>query len=227
MPLKREEVGRKVLHIFSGTVIPAGIFYIPQYSGRLSWTPEKIPGWVYPAIILGLVFLVFFTVEFLRFRVGAVQELFKKYFGYMLRSEESKKTTGATHIVASGFLCSVLFRSYPHISAMVICMFIWGDAVAALAGQSFGRIRVGKKSVEGSLACFLLCLFTCYVIFPYVPGLLDVWDGRIPHVLAFSSSLLITLLELVPLRISKTMTINDNLFVPVVAGYVMILLQRI
>jgi dolichol kinase len=71
------------------------------------------------------------------------------------------------------------------------------------------------------LACFVLCLAVEIFLFPIVPGLLDSWNGNFPIVLAIVTALTITLLELFPIRIGKT-SINDNLYVPVAAGVVML-----
>jgi dolichol kinase len=105
---------------------------------------------------------------------------------------------------------------------MVISTFVWGDAVAALVGQSIGRTKMGSKSLEGSLACLVLCLIFYSAVFPHVPLLLDKWSGTIPMAITIVASLCVTVLELVPMRITKSLTINDNLIVPVITGMVMI-----
>jgi dolichol kinase len=110
---------------------------------------------------------------------------------------------------------------------MVLTMFVLGDAVAALVGISMGRIKIGKKSLEGSVACFVMCVALCYALFPFVPGLLDSWHGSVPIVVALTTALVITIFELVPLKILPGLIINDNLAVPVIAGYVMIGLSKL
>jgi dolichol kinase len=221
MALKKEEIQRKILHFIFGTLIPAGIFYIPFYAESASF--KALPPWTLPPIIL-MFFLVFFVViETLRFRIPAVQNLFNRFCGSMLRKEESKKATGATYIVASSLLCSLIFKDHPQVSAMVISSFIWGDAVAALVGQSIGRTKIGGKSLEGSVACLVLCLAFFLGVFPFVPFLLDAWNGKIPFMLTIIASLCITLMELFPIKIGK-FEVNDNLSVPIITGIIMIFL---
>jgi dolichol kinase len=222
MALKREEIQRKILHFIFGTIIPLGIFYIPLYAERMSW--KALPPWTLPPVILAFFLAVFVIVETLRFRVPVVQDIFHRYFGSMLRKDEVKKTTGATYILASSVLCSLIFKNYPHVSLMVLSTFIWGDAVAALVGQGIGRIKIQGKTLEGSIACFLLCLGFFIFLFPHVPHLLDVWNGSVPLALVIISSLCITLLELFPLRLGEHFEVNDNLLVPVVTGVLMIFL---
>jgi dolichol kinase len=220
MALKKEEVWRKVLHFIFGTIIPLGILYIPWYAEKQGW--NVVQPWTLPPLILGVFLAGFILVESLRFRVPAIQNLVQKIGGKFLRKEESKKTTGATYINASALICSVLFRNHPHVSFMVIATFVWGDAVAALVGQSMGRTKIGSKSLEGSLACLTLCLVSFLGVFPHVPLLLDKWSGTITMAITIVASLCVTVLELVPMRITKKLTINDNLIVPVITGIVMV-----
>lgn len=220
MALKKEEVLRKMLHFIFGTIIPLGILYVPWFAEKQAW--HTVPPRALPPIILGIFLVGFMAMETMRFRIPAVQNLVNKIGGKFLRKNEEKKTTGATFINASALLCSVIFWNKPHISFMVISTFIWGDAVAALVGQSMGRIKIGSKSLEGSLACLLLCLVFYFGVFPHVPLLLDKWSGTIPLPVIIVASLCVTVLELVPMRVTKNLVINDNLIVPVVTGIVMV-----
>jgi dolichol kinase len=220
MALKKEEVLRKVLHFIFGTIIPLGILYIPWYAEKQGW--NAVPPWTLPPLILGLCLLCFVSMEILRFKVPAIQKLVHRVGCNFLRQEETKKTTGATYINASALICSIIFKNHPQIAFMVISTFVWGDAVAALVGQSVGRTKIGNKSLEGSLACLALCLIFYFAVFPHVPLLLDKWSGNIPLAITITASLCVTVLELVPMKITKNLTINDNLVVPVVTGIVIL-----
>lgn len=213
MALTTEEINRKLLHILSGCAIPAGILYIPKIPRASEFLPM---------IILGLLLFGSILLELVRFRMPAIQKIFYTFAGSMLRSEEDKKITGATYIFASAFLCTIIFREHPHISFIVLNLFILGDAVAAIVGLSIGRIRIGKKSLEGSLACFLFCLSFFFFVFPYVPLLLDPWQGKAPVLLVLSVALSITVFELIPIKIGKNISINDNLSVPIISGLIML-----
>lgn len=209
MRLPKEEITRKLLHLFA-LVMPAGIFYLPKLS--LSW--------MVPSALLGVVLVGSVIIEKLRLKHPAVQKMFYKVAGSMLRKEEVTKTTGSTWIIGAALICSILFRDQPAIAGMVLTLFILGDAVAALVGMSMGRIKIGKKSLEGSLACFTLCMLLFYFAFPHVPMLLDAYNGHILLIPALATSMAITVFELVPLKVSRSLTINDNLAVPVIAGMV-------
>lgn len=213
MALTKEEINRKLLHILSGCCIPAGIVYIPKIPGVADYIPM---------LILGILLILSIIVEVIRFNVPAIQKRFYSLVGSMLRTEENRKLTGSTWIFASSFICTIIFYQHPHISFMVLNLFILGDAVAAIVGLGMGRVKIGKKSLEGSLACFILCLILFFAVYPHVPLLLDQWNGRIPIPLICISSLCITLFELMPWRVTKNLVINDNLAVPVVTGIIML-----
>lgn len=212
MPLTKEEINRKLLHILSGTMIPAGIFYIPMIEGSNKWIP---------VIILAVLSVGSVLLEYLRFNNKFIQNLFMSLGASMLRSHEDRSITGATYIFLSALICSVLFINTPSISFMVICLFILGDAIAAIVGISIGRIKIGKKSLEGSIACFVLGLILFFFAFPNVPFLLKVWEGKIPLVLILIASFTNTIFELFPIKLGK-FEINDNLSVPVITGLVML-----
>jgi dolichol kinase len=148
-----------------------------------------------------------------------VQKLFFSTVGGMLRKEESKSLTGATWIFISAFLCALLFRDDPHIAFMALSMFILGDAIAAVVGLSMGRIKIGKKSLEGALANFFLSLVLMTVVFPSLPQLLSSWNGVMPMAIAVVAALSTTLFELFPIRLGSKVVINDNLIVPIITGF--------
>jgi dolichol kinase len=215
-----EEIQRKILHFFSGLILALGIFYIPQWVDAHPAWRSVLPGWAYPPVVLGGTLAIHLVFEYLRMQDSFLARLFQKWFGSMLRKNEAKSLTGSTYINAGALLCSLAFRQDPHISFMVLLMFIWGDAAAALVGQGIGRIKIGAKSLEGSVACFILCVILMGALFPHVPGLLEAWHDRIPLPLILLAPLAITLLELFPLKIGPRFEINDNLYVPLVTGYI-------
>lgn len=218
MPLTREEINRKLLHILSGTLIPAGILYLPLIDGCSRLTP---------ALILGICAGMSIILEYLRFHNAKVQALFIRIGASMLRQAESRAFTGSTYIFLSAFLCSLLFLDHPHIAAIALSLFILGDAVAALVGISMGRIKIGNKSLEGSAACFLLGMLLFLLVYPQVPLLLDPWQGRVSLSLMVVVSLVNTLFELFPLRFGAKLVINDNLTVPLITGTVLLLLHPV
>lgn len=215
MALTKEEINRKLLHIVSGTLIPAGILYLPMIDGYSPLTP---------IIILGVFTVCSILFEYLRFRNAALQRVFTSIGSGVLRSSEKDTLTGSTYIFMSAFLCSVIFKDHPHITFIALSLFILGDAVAAIVGISIGRIKIGKKSLEGSTACFFLGLLLFFFVYPHIPLLLDRWQGVVPLPLVIIASLSNTLFELFPISLGSRIKINDNLSVPLITGTVLLIL---
>jgi len=209
MKLEKQEINRKLLHLIA-LLMPIGIFYLPIIM--------EIPGWM-PPVILGLLFLCSAILDKLRIKYVRIQKIYHRLFHLLLRSHEQTKTTGATYIIGGAFLCSVAFINLSYISFMVLTLFILGDGAAAIIGLSIGRTKILNKTLEGSLACFLMCMMLFAFLFPYVPFLFEK-SGKISIPLMIITSLSITLLELIPIKISNNRTINDNLYVPVLAGLI-------
>ncbi len=218
MALSKEEINRKLLHVVSGTLIPAGIFYIPMIDGCSSLTP---------VLILGLLALGSILLEYLRFHNPAVQKFFISVGAGVLRKSEKDGFTGSTYIFMSAFLCSIIFINHPHIAFIALSLFILGDAIAAIVGISIGRIKIGKKSLEGSAACFVLGLLLFFFFYPRVPMLLDQWQKTVPLPLIFIASFTNTIFELFPVGLGKRLSINDNLSVPLITGFILLWLYPV
>jgi dolichol kinase len=224
MALRKEEINRKVLHAFTGSIVPALILYIPLYAPHFSWLPVWLTPRFYPPVLAAVASAFLTFVEIVRLKNTAMQRFFYRVSGATLRPEESKKMTGATYICYATLGCSVLFVDHQQVSFIVLSAFIWGDAAAALVGQSIGKTKIGTKSLEGSLGCFVLCMAFFLLVFPLVPHLLDPWKGVMSVSMALAASFVITIMELFPISINKKMTVNDNLTVPMVTGIIIVLL---
>lgn len=214
--ISQEEVYRKLLHLISGTLIPAVIFYLPRFTGS-----------IYPVIIIsGICFFISLILEWSRFKVSLVQKYFWYFFKNALRKEEEHEITGATYIFASSFLCSVLFQNHLHIAFIVLNLFILGDGAASLVGISLGKIKIKNKTLEGSLACFVLCFIVMKWIYPELPFLLDVYQQNISVLFVFCVAFCITIFELLSFSIFKR-KLNDNLTAPVFSGFCILALEKI
>ena len=88
-----------------------------------------------------------------------------------------------------------------------------------MAGKLFGRVRVGEKTLEGAIACFLLCAFLAFWIFPQLPYFLDQWGEKVTFTQSVLIGLSVALLELFPVKIGR-FKINDNSYVPVLVAYI-------
>ena len=212
--LSKEEINRKLLHIVA-VILPVSIFYGPKV---LCISKLSVCCIIFTLLILSL------SIEFLRFRHSNFGIFFIKSFGSMLRKEEERKLTGASYILAGSFICSLisLFNDLAA-AACFLCLtlFILGDAFAAIVGKAVGRIRVGDKSVEGGLACFLICILFSNFIFPELPFFLECWNKQFNIIQILIISLSISLLEFFPFKIGSV-SLNDNLYVPGITSLIAI-----
>ena len=209
--LIRQEINRKLLHTIA-LLMPMGIFYLPKMTPLSLWAPP---------FILVLLLICSVLLEYSRFQYSKIQALYNRCFSLMLRTNEETKATGATYIIGGATICAVVFVYSPHISFTVLTLFILGDAIAALVGQGMGRIKLMGKTLEGSLACLGLCFLLCTFVFPHVPFLYEDWGGFPSWRFSLSASVLITVFELFPIRLSQKLVLNDNLYVPVLGGLVL------
>ncbi|PID77787.1 MAG: hypothetical protein CSB21_03575 [Deltaproteobacteria bacterium] len=207
MKLTREELFRKLLHFFA-LLIPAGIYYVPYIFKLSKWLP---------AYVLGCLMAVSIFIETARRENSFVQKYFLKFFLIMMRKNEIKSFTGSTYIIASGFICSVVFVNRPEVSFISLFSFILGDAAAAIIGIEFGRIRIRGKSIEGFLACFAVVFLLNFYLFPKLPYIMENFAGAFSLQACFKISFLVSILEFYSIRVFN-IEINDNLYVPVLCG---------
>ncbi|MBG30941.1 MAG: hypothetical protein CMI31_13220 [Opitutae bacterium] len=93
-----------------------------------------------------------------------------------------------------------------------------------MVGKAIGRIKIGDKTLEGTLGCFSLCFLLAWLVFPALPDFTLLW-GPMTIVDAFLLSALVAVLELYPIRFGKVV-LNDNLYVPVVVTFAAIALHN-
>ena len=80
---------------------------------------------------------------------------------------------------------------------------ILGDMSAAIFGISFGRVKIGNKSLEGTLAMFTVCCMIGFNMF---------WDVHMREYPVVISAVIASIAELI-----EPWGINDNLTIPLCA----------
>lgn len=125
----------------------------------------------------------------------------------MREHEKSGDFTGATYILIA-FCCTIALYDKP-IAVAALSFTIVGDTLAALVGRRFGRLRFGRKSLEGSLACLVGCGLVAWA----VPGL-PIYVGIVGAGVA-------TIAE------SISLGIDDNVSMPVLSGLFMTLFAKL
>ena len=183
------ELRRKSIHLL-GLVVPILYFFTSRDLAIIG--------------VGGLVTLALAT-ELLKGVIPAFRAIFLRIFSPILRSQEQKGgLTGATYFLIGSFLCILLFDKT--LAIVCLCFLTLGDLCAALIGKQWGRIKLfSRKSLEGSLACFVVCTAAALLI------------GLHP-VIAIAGALVATLIELLPIGV------DDNVTIPIISGLAMHLL---
>jgi len=156
-------------------------------------------------IAVGALLAIALGVELLKVLLPAFRAMFIRIFSPILRSQEQRGgLTGATYYLIGSFLCILLFDKT--LAIVCLCFLTLGDLFAALIGKQWGRIKLfSRKSLEGSLACFIVCTAVALLI------------GLHP-IVAIVGALVATLIELLPTGV------DDNVTIPLISGLAMHLL---
>tara|TARA_B100000579_G_scaffold268391_1_gene221466 strand:+ start:261 stop:854 length:594 start_codon:yes stop_codon:yes gene_type:complete len=186
-----KEVYRKVIHILS-FVIP--ILHIYIFKNKIDMI-----------IFLSAMVTFCFFIEIFRYQHSFISKIFTRYLSIMMRNfEKQGSLTGATWVFV-GALVTIVIVPQPF-CILALFFLAFGDSVAALIGMKFPFVKIGNKTLSGSLACFTMCLFT---------GL--IFDFNISLEIILAGAFAATLAELASMRIS------DNLLIPLLSGCVMYL----
>jgi len=189
------ELYRKGLHLIA-LALPAAVVVLGK------------PDALYVLVPLAVLAL---SVDLIRSRNAAVNQFIDRFFGWMMRSRErpsvgeSPAFNGATWVVTSMAVLTILFPV--DVAVVAFCIFMLGDAAAALIGRKFGRTHWGRAgcTVEGSAAFLVVGLAGAALV--AAPGL-----GIAPVSLSWTAlvagTAAATLLEATPLPL------NDNIAAP-------------
>ncbi len=106
-------------------------------------------------MVLGSIGGVLVAFDLIRLRYGAVNDVALRLFGGLMRREELQSISGNSFYVI-GLLVAVLF--FPKNLVLLSVLFLAiGDPAAAVVGSLYGKHKiVGKKSLEGAIANFVL-----------------------------------------------------------------------
>ena len=74
----------------------------------------------------------------------------------MLREHEKKNLTGAFYVLLAALLV-VAFCS-KHVAILSLLIMLLSDSVASLVGRAWGRVPILEKTLEGSMAFFIITL---------------------------------------------------------------------
>lgn len=184
-PALRQEVGRKLVHLAMG-VLPVTIAWAPA---PWSW---RGPVFAFCAV-LGL--------DIWRLLHPGLRRWSAQRIGGALRPGEHSGLISVHYLTGAAALLSLCLP--PALAATAVANLVFGDAAAALVGRRFGRHRLGRKSLEGSVACLLACILVGWILLPERPGAV------------LAAAIVATLFEVLPLPV------DDNWSVPLATGAIL------
>ncbi len=183
----RTEIYRKLIHI-SSLAIPMSFRFIVSRTVMLR-------------VLIPLT-LVVFVIEIIRLENKSLKRIFYRLFGIMLRRHEINNYTGASYLMVSAIFCISFFPA--DIAFLALSSLAIGDTFAAIIGMMYGKrkIRGSKKSLEGSLACFVT---TC------------------AYALMFGAHPMIAIVGGISTTIAETspIPIDDNIKIPIISAVAM------
>ena len=182
----KSEFARKAIHL-SNAIIPICYYY---------FLPNKID-----MIIILAFFLIFcFFIEIYRKNNLKLSKFFSNWFDFMMRDEEKKgEITGATWVFVGALFTILLVPNPFNIISLLFLSF--GDTFAAIIGMNFPYIKLGRKTLSGSIAGFFACLAVGLVI-----------DIPISFEIISLGAFIAMFIEILPLPI------NDNVSLPIISG---------
>ena len=191
---KRSEIhwARKAWHILG--VLTMAVVY--------AYTPLKVS-----LTALAISWILFVPIDFMRQRSPALNELMLHAFKPFMRDNEEHGIAGTTYLLTGVGIVTFIF---PRDVVILTLLFLaFADPFASYFGIRYGKDKIfGHKSVQGSLAAFIICTVIT-AIYLYTHALLV---DRILIVSLFAG-LIGALAELIPLG-----KLDDNLTLPVLSG---------
>ncbi|MEO0082764.1 MAG: phosphatidate cytidylyltransferase [candidate division WOR-3 bacterium] len=186
------EVSRKLVHLIA-LLIPILYYIIPRRELSI--------------LLLGLFTLGFILIDYIRLHVGSIKRLFLLLFGQLLRRKELYTLTGGSYLLLASFVAIIIFPNRGVFIAAISFLVI-GDTLAALFGLRFGRTRLFKKTLAGTIACLVSCLIISYIVYK-LP------NTNFPLIAGIIGSIVASIVEALPINI------NDNVVIPISSGAIM------
>jgi len=181
---------RKFWHLIGGSVFPVAALFVTRDLLFVS---------------LGAVTAIFVSWEIVRFVSPNINRWIVSRLKLIIKKEEVSRPTGSTYLLIASLVVFFFFEKYVAITSLLFLSI--GDFAAATIGHKFGRHRLFQKSLAGSLACFISCLFGWPDNDPTVAGM--------ALYVVLAGVVFATVVEFLPIPL------DDNLMVPVVSAGIM------
>ncbi|MCK4526660.1 hypothetical protein KAW18_04755 [candidate division WOR-3 bacterium] len=179
-------IARKTYRLGVGIIFPI-IYY---------FSPNKI---IVEMVLLYFIGMVT-VLEIMRYVSPNLWKTMAEHSHGILR-EKPGLVTGTMAFLIANAIVIACFDKWVAIISLLFMLF--GDTSASIIGIKYGQVKMGEKTLEGSLAFFITTVFISLIFYRFVP---------IHLVILLIGAVVATIVEALPLKI------NDNLTVAIAAA---------
>ncbi len=157
---------------------------------------------------LSIAALLIIPFDLFRLRRPDLNQKIVVLFKPVIRIEEVMKISGTSFLIVGAFTVILLFPK--KVAVLAILLLAFGDPTSSIFGVLWGKDRIwGNKSLQGSLACFVVCSFVCALYF-------------LNHHLMVERIVLVSILGGLIGALSELIQfkkLDDNMTFPILAGF--------
>ncbi|MEW6040541.1 MAG: hypothetical protein AB1633_03375, partial [Elusimicrobiota bacterium] len=118
-------------------------------------------------IISGGLIIIDILVESLRLTFPGVNKVVLRLMSGFYREGERNGISALLWTFTGAFFTMYIFEDEKIVTTALLYM-VFGDSIAGFIGVRHGRTKIGaKKSLEGSLSCFVVCLICGLFFIPW------------------------------------------------------------
>lgn len=183
---------RNLYHLFFGLLFPVGYYFGSK--------------WV-TVIFTSVLLLLMVVFEVNRFKKPGFNKWIFEHFSGFVKSKESKQLTGTTYFLSGALLTVIFFPKFIAVTSLTFMAL--GDVGAAIIGRKIGKIKVGDKSLEGTLTFFAIAFLSGLFLLH-----LEKIHPQLSLIMVTVGALTSAIIELLPLPL------DDNFSVPLITGLV-------
>lgn len=180
---------RKIYRVGVGIIFPLIYFF----------SPNKIIVEVLLIYLIGMMTVI----EIMRYLSPNLWKVMVQHSHGILRDKEGF-ITGTMAFLLSNAIVIAFFDRWVAIMSLIFMLF--GDTAASIIGIKYGEVRIGEKTLEGTLAFFTTTVIISLLFYRLIP---------IHLVILLIGAAVATVVEALPLKV------NDNLSVAISSAIIM------
>jgi diacylglycerol kinase (CTP) len=113
---------------------------------------------------LALSAIIIIPFDILRLKRSDLNHRIVQFFRSIIRIEEVQTLSGTSFLIVGTFFVVLLFPK--NVAILSILILAFGDPASSIIGVLYGKDKIwGRKSLQGAIACFVVCTLVCGVYF--------------------------------------------------------------